>query len=42
MLMIDMAKEITEGQKLGAELEKQKNALEARNAELEKDNGDMK
>ena len=41
MLMIDMAKEITEGQKTGAELEKQKKALEARNAELEKENGDM-
>ena len=41
MLMIDMAKEITEGQKKGAELEAQKKDLEARNAELQKENGEM-
>ena len=41
MLMIDMAKEITEGQKKGAELEAQKKDLEARNAALQKENGEM-
>jgi len=42
MLMIDMAKETTEGQKKGEELARQKKDLEARNAELQKENGDMR